>query len=238
MQTELYPSQDRGQANFGWLNSYHTFSFGGYFNPTRMGFGKLRVLNDDVVAGGQGFGTHGHRNMEIISIPLSGKLHHEDSEGNSFVIEEGDVQIMSAGSGIEHSEMNGSKDESVNFLQIWIEPEELEIVPRYEQKSFPVAERRGRWQKVLSPLGTDEEGIKINQKARMYLGHFAGQAQKLPQSQAGMGLFLKVLSGRVELRGQQLSQRDALAISPGEPQAASELRIDDEAELLLIEVPL
>ena len=167
MENILHLSHTRGHANHGWLDSHHTFSFAGYFNPERVHFGAIRVFNDDVVKGGTGFGTHPHANMEIVSIPLAGALEHRDSTGRHKIIKTGEVQIMSAGTGIEHSEYNASKEEDVNFLQIWILPEKMNIQPRYEQKEFPVGNQNNDWVNVVSP--NNPEALWINQQAWFYL---------------------------------------------------------------------
>ena len=163
MNSELYLAKDRGHANHGWLNSYHSFSFGGYHNPNKVHFGALRVLNDDTVNGGMGFGKHPHENMEIISIPLEGKLEHQDSMGNKTIISKGEVQILSAGTGIFHSEKNHDHNMPVKFLQIWVFPDRKNIEPRYDQKAFLEEARKNSFQTIVSPLGTSDEGIKINQ---------------------------------------------------------------------------
>lgn len=170
MQTKIQRASERGNANFGWLNSNHSFSFGHFYDASKMNFGALRVLNDDEVSGGQGFGAHPHDNMEIISIPLKGSLAHKDSTGTDGIIQTGDVQIMSAGTGIKHSEYNASKTEGVNFLQIWILPKQKNIKPRYEQKTFSLEDRKNKWQTVVSP---DENAgsVWINQDAVFSLAH-------------------------------------------------------------------
>ena len=170
MQTKIQRASERGNANFGWLNSNHSFSFGHFYDATKMNFGALRVLNDDIVTGGQGFGEHGHDNMEIVSIPLRGSLAHKDSTGTDGIIQTGDVQIMSAGSGIKHSEFNASKTEEVNFLQIWVVPKQKNIKPRYEQKTFSVAHRKNKWQTVVSP-DKNSDSVWINQDAVFSLAH-------------------------------------------------------------------
>ena len=166
--TTLHKANTRGNANHGWLQSFHTFSFGGYHNPQRMNFGVLRVLNDDTVAAGMGFGTHPHSNMEIISIPLEGDLEHKDSMGNTTVIHNGDIQIMSAGTGIEHSEYNKNKDAQVKFLQIWILPNKKNVTPRYQQTTLKKEDRKNKLQQVLSPNQNDE-GIWIHQNAWFHI---------------------------------------------------------------------
>jgi len=170
MQTIFYPAPERGHVNFGWLDSHHSFSFGHWYDPAKVHFGALRVLNDDIVSGGGGFGTHPHDNMEIVSIPLKGSLAHKDSTGTDGIIRTGDVQIMSAGSGIRHSEFNHSKTEPTNFLQIWVFPKQRDIKPRYDQRRFDTKDRINKWQVVVSP-DQKENALWINQDARFALAN-------------------------------------------------------------------
>lgn len=229
-----HPAATRGHANHGWLNSYHTFSFAGYNEPSRMHFGLLRVLNDDTVAGGQGFGAHPHANMEIVSIPLEGDLRHRDSTGRHEIIRQGDVQIMSAGSGIQHSEMNANADRPVRFLQIWVFPKEPNIAPRYEQKTFPPAGREGRFQTVVSP--TDPTAVWINQDAVFSLGRFgAGQQADYRVQFPGNGVYAFVLSGELTINGRTVGPRDGLGLSEAETLT---VQAESAAEVLLIEVPM
>jgi len=169
--TVLHKADSRGDANHGWLHSKHTFSFASYYNPERMNFGVLRVLNDDTVAGGMGFGTHPHDNMEIISIPLSGDLEHKDSMNNVTVIKNGDIQVMSAGTGIQHSEYNKNKDSEVKFLQIWVFPNKKNVTPRYDQITLNIADRKNKLQQILSP-NSDDDGVWIHQNAWFHLANF------------------------------------------------------------------
>ena len=169
MKTVLHKANTRGHADHGWLDTHHTFSFANYYNPQRMNFGVLRVLNDDVVSAGRGFGTHPHDNMEIISIPLEGDLEHKDSMGNVAVIKEGDVQVMSAGTGIFHSEYNKNKDKAVKFLQIWMFPNKRNVTPRYDQITLKEADNRNKLQQILSP-SADDEGVWVHQNAWFHLG--------------------------------------------------------------------
>ncbi|MCA8832723.1 pirin family protein [Hymenobacter pini] len=235
MQTILDKAGTRGHANHGWLNSYHTFSFAGYQNPARVHFGALRVLNDDTVAGGMGFGTHPHDNMEIISIPLSGTLEHKDSAGNHGVIQSGDVQVMSAGTGIAHSEKNHSTTEPVQFLQIWVFPNQRNVTPRYDQQTFRVEDRRNQFQQVLSP-NPDDAGVWIHQDAWFHLADFdAGFAAEYQLKKAGNGVYVFVLEGEATVAGQSLGRRDGLGVwdtSTLQVQAGSATR------LLLMEVPM
>jgi quercetin 2,3-dioxygenase len=232
--TTYHPAATRGHANHGWLNSFHTFSFAGYHDPARMNFGLLRVLNDDTVAGGQGFGAHPHANMEIVSIPLEGDLRHRDSTGRHEIIRQGDVQIMSAGSGIQHSEVNANTDRAVKFLQIWVFPKEQGIAPRYEQKSFPPEGRQGRFQAVVSP--TDPAAVWINQDAVFALGRFAATEEAEYRVQfPGNGVYAFVISGELTINGQALQPRDGLGITDEE---VLHVQASSDAEVLLIEVPM
>jgi len=225
----------RGHANHGWLDSHHTFSFARYHNPQRMGFGLLRVINDDVVAPGMGFGAHAHDNMEIISIPLSGALEHQDSTGNKEVIRTNDVQIMSAGSGLTHSEYNHSKTDKVNFLQIWVFPKEENIKPRYERKTFNPEDRRNQLQTVVSPE-KNGEAIWINQDAWFSLGSLKKDfSEGYKMHKPGNGVYAFVLEGDVEIDGEKLSKRDGIGIS--ETDIVS-IKTTSDAEILLMEVPM
>ena len=231
----IHRAHTRGHANHGWLNSHHTFSFASYYNPERMSFGLLRVLNDDVVAPGMGFGTHPHDNMEIISIPLKGSLAHRDSTGTQEVIRTNEVQIMSAGSGITHSEYNGSSTEPVNFLQIWVFPKKQDIQPRYGQKAFKPEDRQNRLQTVVSP---EEQGdaLWINQDAWFSLGSLKeGFSEVYTFHKEGNGLYAFVLDGEVEIDGEKLGKRDGMGISEA---STVEIKASADAELLLMEVPM
>ncbi len=231
----LHRAETRGNANHGWLNSNHTFSFANYHNPERMHFGVLRVLNDDHVEAGMGFGTHPHNNMEIISIPLEGDLEHKDSMGNTTVIKQGDVQVMSAGTGVQHSEYNRNKDKAVKFLQIWVFPREKGVLPRYDQMNFPIADRHNKLQQVLSP-NADDEGVWIHQDAWFHMGDFdKGFKTNYRLKKAGNGLYAFVLKGAININGQDLKTRDGLGVWD-----VSELNIEasTDAELLLMEVPM
>nr|MBS0038169.1 pirin family protein [Saprospiraceae bacterium] len=234
MRTILHKSENRGRTQLGWLDSYHSFSFGNFYHPDLTGFGLLRVLNDDKVSPGAGFATHPHRNMEIISIPLSGALKHRDSTGKEAVIKEGDVQIMSAGSGLHHSEKNAASDRPVEFLQIWILPEAPDLTPGYDQQSFTVEKRMNKLQTVVDPEG--KEGVQINQKAWLYLGKYNRDAQlnyKLRNAENGVYIF--VLEGGVSINSEDLKRRDGLgAVGVSE----LDISISKDSELLLIEVPM
>ncbi len=235
MQTTLHTADSRGHANHGWLNSYHSFSFAGYHNPARMHFGALRVLNDDTVAGGMGFGAHPHDNMEIISIPLSGTLEHKDNAGNHGIIRSGDVQMMSAGTGIAHSEKNHSSSEQVKFLQIWIIPNKRNVTPRYDQQSFRAEDRHNRFQQVLSP-SPDDAGVWIQQDAWFHLADFdAGHAAEYQVKKSGNGVYVFVLEGEATIAGQELHRRDGLGIWETEK---FDVQATANTRLLLMEVPM
>jgi redox-sensitive bicupin YhaK (pirin superfamily) len=235
MKTIFHLATERGHANFGWLDSHHSFSFGHWYDPKKVHFGALRVLNDDIVQGGQGFGAHPHDNMEIISIPLSGALAHKDSTGTDGIISTGDVQIMSAGSGIRHSEYNASKTDPVNFLQVWVLPKKENIKPRYEQKAFDAADRRDKWQVVVSPL-ENEGGVWINQDARFSLAELqAGSSLEYTPAFKGNGVYFFVLEGDIEAGGRQVSKRDAIGIWDTD---SIEVRSGNDAKVLAIEVPM
>ncbi len=236
MKKQIHRSETRGNANHGWLHSRHTFSFANYYNPKRMGFGVLRVLNDDVVAEGRGFGEHPHRDMEIISIPLEGALEHRDSLGNAAIIQKGDVQVMSAGTGVVHSEFNHSATDQVKFLQIWIFPSRAGLAPRYDQVSLNAEDRVNTLQMVVSP----EHGnglMWINQEAWLALGRFDADIQDVYAVHAPQnGVYLFVLQGAVEVADEVLHARDGMGIWD-----VSNLRItslEADTEVLLIELPM
>lgn len=232
----LHKAQSRGKANHGWLNSFHTFSFANYYNPERMNFGALRVLNDDTVEAGMGFGTHPHQNMEIISIPLEGDLEHKDSMGNVSVIRHGDVQVMSAGTGIYHSEYNKNKDSRVKFLQIWVIPNQSNVQPRYDQITLRLEDRENRLQQILSP-NADDEGVWIHQNAWFYLGTFdEGKEVQHELNMKDNGLYAFVLKGSFEVEGQELTERDGLGIWSID--AVNIKALKPASELLLMEVPM
>ena len=222
---------ERGHANHGWLDSYHTFSFADYYDPEHMGYGPLRVINDDSVQPGQGFGTHGHRDMEIISYVLEGALGHKDSMGNGSSIVPGDVQRMSAGTGVQHSEYNHSKDGVTHFLQIWIQPKITGIRPSYEQKHFPAAEKRGRLRLITSPDGRDGS-VTIHQDALVYAGLFDGAERASYELTKDKG-YVHVARGRISVNGHVLQAGDALKTDGG----AIELRDGERAEVLVFDLP-
>lgn len=235
MKFELYPAAERGIADHGWLKSRHTFSFASYYNPERMHFGKLRVLNDDHVEAGMGFGTHPHDNMEIVSIPLEGALEHRDSMGNVSVIKEGDIQIMSAGTGVTHSEYNKSQTEAVKFLQIWIFPNVRNMPPSYDQISLNKEDYTNSLRTIVSP--TEREGaVHIKQDAWFSLGEFTEEQEVTYElNKEDNGVFLFVLKGNASVEGNVLAERDAIGIWN-----ASEIKIEpmNGCKLLLMEVPM
>ena len=231
----LHKAETRGDANHGWLHSRHTFSFANYYNPDRMHFGVLRVLNDDIVAAGRGFNTHPHDNMEIISIPLEGDLEHKDNMGNVSVIRHGDIQVMSAGKGITHSEFNKNLDQQVKFLQIWLFPNRKNVVPRYDQLTLKLEDRKNKFQQVLSP-NADDAGVWIYQNAWFHLSSFdKGFSKEYKFRAPGNGLYVFTLSGTITVDEQQLSPRDGLGIWDTN---AVTIKADTNAEFLLMEVPM
>jgi redox-sensitive bicupin YhaK (pirin superfamily) len=235
MSTVLYPAGERGHVSLGWLESFHSFSFGEYHDPKKIHFGALRVVNDDSIAGGRGFGAHPHDNMEIITIPLEGRLSHKDSTGNEGIIRKGDVQIMSAGSGIRHSEYNASSTEYARLLQIWIFPKLKNIQPIYGQKTFDLKDRKNKWQVVVSPE-TAEEGLNINQDARFSLVDLdAGKSIQYRMKWKNSGLYLFVIEGSVKSSDQILSKRDALGITETD---FVNIEAVNDSQLLAIEIPL
>jgi len=234
--TVLHKADSRGDANYGWLHSRHTFSFANYYNPQRMNFGVLRVLNDDFVAGGMGFGSHPHDNMEIVSIPLEGALEHKDSMGNVAVIGHGDVQVMSAGTGITHSEYNKNKDKPVKFLQIWLFPNKRNVEPRYDQIALDLNERHNKFQQILSPNPHDA-GVWIHQDAWFHLGKFEkGFKSEYKIKKSGNGVYAFVLNGDATINGIALSNRDGLGI--WETDLLTLEANSPDAEVLLMEVPM
>lgn len=235
MKTVLYRAADRGTADYGWLKPNYYFSFAQYHNPARVHFGALRVLNDDFIAGGGAFGTHPHDNMEIVTIPLTGALKHKDSTGGEGIIQSGDVQIMSAGTGVQHSEANASATDPVTLFQIWVFPKEKNIKPRYDQRHFDEAGRQQQWQFVVSPLENDQ-ALWINQDARFALTNLnAGEAIDYKNGFAGNGVFLLVISGTVKLGEESLNTRDAIGISDTD---SFNIAAESDARLLAIEIPM
>ncbi|MBR9921521.1 MAG: pirin family protein [Bacteroidetes bacterium] len=234
MKTVLHKAETRGHADHGWLNTHHTFSFAGYHNPERMHFGVLRVLNDDVVAPSRGFATHPHENMEIISIPLEGDLEHKDSMGNVAVIKEGDVQVMSAGSGIFHSEKNKNSDKPVKFLQIWMFPNKKNVEPRYDQISLKPGSQN-EWQQVLSP-NQDDEGVWAHQNAWFHIATLTeGTEDSYSIKNKGNGVYAFMLEGEATIEGQELSERDGLGIWEVDK---IKIEANSKTRILLMDVPM
>lgn len=236
MKTIYYKATDRGHANHGWLDAYHSFSFAGFHDATKVHFGALRVLNDDKIIGGRGFGMHPHDNMEIVTIPLSGDLEHADSMGNVGAISRGEVQVMSAGTGIYHSERNKNIDRALQLLQIWVFPKLRDIEPRYDQRAFSIEDRKNQFQTLVSPLGSDDSGMGINQDAWFSLINLdqdkeANYGIKLNTN----GVYAFVIEGEAEINGQILGRRDALGISETNEVL---IKAKTDTEILLIDVPM
>ncbi|CAZ94872.1 pirin family protein [Zobellia galactanivorans] len=235
MHTTIHKADTRGHANHGWLNSYHTFSFANYHDLERMNFGVLRVLNDDQVAAGMGFNTHTHKNMEIISIPLEGDLEHKDDMGNTTIIRQGDIQAMSAGTGIQHSEKNKSRDQQVKFLQIWVLPNKVNVSPRYDQISLKPDSLKNNLQQIVSPHA-DDDGIWIHQNAWFHLGDFdKGQKTTYQLKDPANGVYIFLLEGKCTANGIALDKRDGLGIEEAERIDLSYL---ENSKILLMEVPM
>ena len=235
MKTTLYKANTRGHANHGWLNAYHSFIFANYFDPQRMNFGVLRVLNDDTIAPGMGFGKHPHDNMEIITIPLYGDLEHEDSMGNKEVIREGDVQSMSAGTGVVHSEYNKNRDKEVKLLQIWLMPKKRNVTPFYDQISLKLEDRKNKFQQIVSP-NSDDAGVTINQDAWFNITEMDAEKEleyKLHNPKNGVYAF--ILEGDVSINEEKLNRRDALGIQEVE---LLTIVANTDAKLLLMEIPM
>lgn len=234
MKSILHKASTRGHVQHGWLNTYHTFSFANYYNPDRTHFGVLRVLNDDIIDGGQGFGEHPHDNMEIITIVLDGALEHQDSMGNIHVLKPGDVQVMSAGTGITHSEYNNQEKQSVRLLQIWIFPEEQNLEPRYDQAFFNSEERVNKWQTIVTPK--DKSTLWVNQNAWFYLTNLESESTLTHDvSRNGNGVYLFVISGEIEIGELRLSERDGLGIHEA---TSFQIKALQKAEILLMDIPM
>ena len=234
--TVLHKANERGHADHGWLNAYHSFSFANWYNPDKVQFGVLRVLNDDTIAAGMGFGTHPHDNMEIITIPLEGDLAHKDSMGNAEIIKFGDVQVMSAGTGIRHSEFNPNEDKRTKLLQIWLFPNKRNVEPRYQQITLDVNDRQNKLQQILSP-NPEDEGVWIHQDAWFHLGKFDnGFSTSYPLKKAGNGIYAFVLKGDFTIGNISLNERDGLGI--WDTNTISITANTPDAELLLMEVPM
>ena len=235
MNTVFHKANTRGSANHGWLEVNHSFSFANYYNPDRMNFGVLRVLNDDTIAPLKGFGTHPHDNMEIISIPLEGALKHKDSMGNGAIVQHGDVQVMSAGTGIRHSEFNANDDQPVSLLQIWLFPNKKNVTPRYDQISIKDIEQKNEFYQVLSPSANDQ-GVWIHQDAWFHLGKFDQDVCKNYKiNKSGNGVYAFIIEGTAEIAGQTLSKRDGFGIWEIDE---FEIKANKDSRILLMEVPM
>ena len=233
--TVLHKANTRGNANHGWLNAFHSFSFGSWYNPERVQFGTLRVLNDDTIAGGMGFGTHPHDNMEIITIPLEGDLAHKDSMGNSAVIKTGDIQVMSAGTGVEHSEFNPNADLQTKLFQIWLFPKYRDVAPRYQQITLDKSLQKNNFAQILSP-NQDDAGVWIHQDAWFYLSDFDnGFSKKLSLKKEGNGFYIMNIEGVIEVNGEKLEKRDALGIWNTNE---IEVKATTNARFLVMEIPM
>jgi redox-sensitive bicupin YhaK (pirin superfamily) len=233
--TILHKASSRGHADHGWLNAHHTFSFASYYNSDRVQFGVLRVLNDDIVAPRMGFGTHPHDNMEIITIPLEGDLAHKDSMGNTEVIKFGDVQVMSAGTGIQHSEFNPNQDKRTNLLQIWVFPKYKNVAPRYQQISLDTSDRHNKLQQILSPKA-DDDGVWIHQDAWFHMGNLdKGISIDYHRKKENNGLYIFVIKGNIKVDNQELEQRDGLGITDFDKVT---FEATSDTEILLMEVPM
>ena len=235
MKLVLRPANKRGTADYGWLKANYSFSFANYHNPQNIHFGALRVLNDDRVAGAGGFPPHPHDNMEIVTIPLKGALQHKDSTGGQGIIQSGDVQIMSAGSGVQHSEANASPTEEVNLLQLWVFPKKKNIDPRYDQRKFNLEDRKNKWQTVVSPVETDN-ALWINQDAAFSLAQAdAGTSVEYKNKFPGNGVYIFVIDGSITVNGQSVGKRDAIEVTETD---SFVFTANENAEVLAVEVPL
>ena len=235
MKTIVHKANSRGHADHGWLNAWHSFSFAGYHDPSKVHFGVLRVLNDDTIARGMGFGAHPHDNMEIITIPLSGQLEHKDSMGNTGIISKGEVQVMSAGTGIQHSEKNKNAKEPLKLLQIWLFPDTRNVEPRYDQRAFDLAATKNNLVNIVSPMGSSE-GLNIHQNAWFHLGKLDKDKNityELKDKQNGVYAFL--IDGEVTINGEKLERRDAIGVTDADK---LEIKAGADAEILLMEVPM
>ena len=235
MKTGFHPSDSRGYANHGWLEARHSFSFASWYQPDRLHFGALRVLNDDIIQGGMGFGTHPHDNMEIVTIPLKGDLEHKDSMGNSAVIREGDIQVMSAGTGVQHSEYNNSPAKEINLFQLWLFPNKQNVKPRYDQLPIRSLHQKNEFFQILSPSANDH-GVWIHQDAWMHiLDADQGQSFDYVLQSPENGVYLIVIEGEVEVDNQTLFRRDAIGIWETDKLT---IKTKTDAELLLVQVPM
>jgi quercetin 2,3-dioxygenase len=233
--TIIHKASSRGHADHGWLNAYHSFSFASWYNPERIQFGMLRVLNDDTVAAGMGFGTHPHDNMEIITIPLEGDLAHKDSMGNSSTIKTGDVQVMSAGTGIQHSEFNPNADLQTKLFQIWLFPKYRNVEPRYQQITLDIAKQKNNFAQILSP-NPEDEGVWIHQDAWFYLSDFEANFSKtLTLQKEGNGFYIMAIEGEIEVNGEKLEKRDAIGIWETNE---IEIKANSDSRFLIMEIPM
>ena len=235
MKTILYPEKERGHANHGWLNAKHSFSFANWYNPDKINFGALRVLNDDIVAPKMGFGTHPHDNMEIITIPLRGKLEHKDSMGHSSVITTGEIQVMSAGTGILHSEFNASQTEEINLFQIWIFPNKRNVIPRYDQLDINYEKAENNFLQLISP-NADDEGSWIHQDAWIFINKPSkGKEIVYPIKKDGNGVYIMLINGTITVDGNKLSNRDAIGVYN-----TKDVRIfvNEDSEILFLDIPM
>ncbi len=235
MKTVLHTANSRGHANHGWLNAYHSFSFASWFHPDRVQFGMLRVLNDDTIAAGMGFGTHPHDNMEIITIPLEGDLAHKDSMGNSSIIKSGDIQVMSAGTGIQHSEFNPNAEQQTKLFQIWLFPKYRNVEPRYQQITLEPSLQKNNFDQILSP-NPDDAGVWIHQDAWFYLSDFeADFTKKLTLKKEGNGFYIMAIEGEIEVNDQKLEKRDALGLWET---SEIEIKANTSSKFLVMEIPM
>ena len=233
--TVLHTADSRGHANHGWLNAYHSFSFASWYNPDRVQFGMLRVLNDDTVTAGMGFGTHPHDNMEIITIPLEGDLAHKDSMGNTETIKTGDVQVMSAGTGVQHSEFNPNADQHTKLFQIWLFPKVRNVEPRYQQITLDQTLQKNNFAQILSP-NADDEGVWIHQDAWFYLSDFDKNfSKKLTLKKEGNGFYIMNIEGVIEVNGEKLEKRDAIGIWET---SEIEIKANTDSKFLVMEIPM
>lgn len=233
--TVLHKANTRGHADHGWLNAYHSFSFASWYNPERVQFGTLRVLNDDTIAAGMGFGEHGHDNMEIITIPLEGDLAHKDNMGNAETIKTGDIQVMSAGTGIQHSEFNPNHDQRTKLFQIWLFPRTKNVTPRYQQITLDKSLQKNDFAQILSP-NADDEGVWIHQDAWFYLSDFDKDFnKKLSLKKEGNGFYIMNIEGEIEVDGEKLSTRDAIGISNANE---IEIKANTASKFLVMEIPM
>ena len=235
-QTIFFPADERGYANHGWLKARHSFSFAGYHDPNKIHFGALRVLNDDIVAPGMGFGTHPHDNMEIITIVLDGALEHKDSMGHAQAIHPNEVQVMSAGTGVKHSEYNHYRDKEVNLLQSWIFPNEKNVTPRYDQRMFDEQERINKWQTLVAPVNSSDDGLKIHQNAWIYRTKLEeGKSITHQLKDTNNGVYIFLIDGKINTEGNELDKRDAIGIND-----TSEVEIvaQQNSDILLYELPM